>query len=157
MDVTALLIIGVALLVAITWFRGDSRRSAQRDLHDVFGVDPNARIERVDMGRGHGKSADKPLFADGLSGDPDVLFQHGRCWIVGEFKSATFRGHIRRRDYYQTTLYMGMVKTLHPRAEVEGRLVYANERRAVTFDPELYRTLLGDRAECLALLNGAGL
>lgn len=52
---------------------------------------------------------------------------------------------------------MGMLKKKHPTAEVEARLLYANERRTVAFDPDVYRKLQSQRAECLALLNEAGL
>lgn len=157
MDASTLVIIAAALLVGVLWFCVGRQRSARLDFHQVFGVEPEARLIQADMGRDHNLPENKVIFADGLSGKPDVVFQHDARLIVGEFKKAKVRGRIRRRDYYQVTLYMGMLQRKHPRAVIEGRIVYANERRDVEFDPQLYQELLGYRAECLALLNDAGL
>lgn len=157
MNLQTLGIIGVAVVIAFMWFVGSRQRSARRDFHQTFGVDPKARLVQADMGRDHNLSRKQIIIADGLSGKPDVLFKHCNRLIVGEFKQADVRGRIRRRDHYQVTLYMGMLQSKHPQAQVEGRLVYANERRTIEFDPALYRDVLSYRAECPALLNGAGL
>lgn len=156
MDVPTLIIIAIAILVSVLWFRAGRQRSARRDFQQKFGVEPEARVIQADMGRDHNLPDNKILFADGMSGKPDVVFKHHKRLIVGEFKKASIRGRVRRRDYYQITLYMGMLQRKHPRAEIEGRVLYANERRDVEFDPQLYQELLGHRAECLALLNEAG-
>lgn len=157
MDLQIIGIIGVAVVIAFLWYTGRRQRSARRDFHQTFGVDPKARLVQADMGRDHNLSGKQIIFADGLSGKPDVLFKHGNRRIVGELKQADVRGRIRRRDHYQITLYMGMQQSEHSQAQVEERLVYANERHTVEFDPALYRDVLSYRAECLALLNGAGL
>jgi hypothetical protein len=156
MNLQTLGIIGVAVVIAFMWFVGSRQRSARRDFRQTFGVDPKARLVQADMGRDHNLSG-QAIYADGLSGKPDALFKHGNRRIVGEFKQADVRGRIRRRDHYQITLYMGMLQSKHPQAQVEGRLVYANERHTVEFDRAPYRNLVSYRAECLALLNGAGL
>ncbi|MBH04118.1 MAG: hypothetical protein CMP08_08365 [Xanthomonadales bacterium] len=148
-------IIVVAVAIAIVWFRSDSWRSARRDFHKTFDV----RLEQADMGCEWPRSRYEP---DHLLGWPVgqalCAIQRGKpLHRISEYEKAHFRGQIRRRDHYQATLYMGMLKKKHPTANVEALLLYADERRTEAFDPDVYRKLPSQRAECLALLDEAGL
>lgn len=125
----------------------------RRDLQTLFDVPRDVPVRYADMGSGHGLKQ-KYIRADDLVGCPDALFIGRRRIVVGEYKMAR-RQKPRRRDRYQTVLYMGIMKARNPKCAVEGRLVYKNIVHRIDFDPDEYRYLLSGRHECRRILSQA--
>ena len=124
------------------------RRDRSQELCRRWGLDEAThRVISCDLGRGRSR---KPLLADGLAGNPDVLFRdtRQRRLIVGEAKSRNYRGTITPYERYQVTLYSGMVARLYCRP-VSAIILYGNDRRvALEFDEDLYRWLLARAPTC---------
>ena len=89
------------------------RRRYTNRLCRRWGLDPmRVRVIASDLGR---HRAAWSLRADGLVGNPDVLFRdraNGRP-IVGEAKSRHYKGSVTPYERYQVTLYLGMVERLY--------------------------------------------
>ncbi|MBO9471128.1 hypothetical protein J7355_13585 [Endozoicomonas sp. G2_2] len=152
---TAILIL--AVIFAASWLRRDARRDTTRQLRQRFGVSRRSQILARDVGPGGQANAHpRLLHADGMTGAPDVLFRDRKKLIAGEYKARRVKAGVRRRELYQITLYLGMLKSLYPAAKVEGRLVYHDCCKRVRFDPKLYAWLLTKRAGTLEILNQAG-
>ncbi len=123
----------------------------RRDLHALFDVPSDVPVRYADMGSGHGLKQ-KYIRADDLVGCPDALFIGRRRIVIGEYKMAR-RKTPRRRDRYQTLLYMGIMKSRNPKCAVEGRLVYKDIVHRINFDHEEYQYLLRGRHECRRILS----
>ena len=94
--------------------------------------------------------SDRALLADGLAGNPDVLFRdnRNRQVIVGEAKSRHFKRSVTPYERYQVTLYLGMAHRLY-RRPVTAIILYGNGRRVpLMFDEDLYRLLLAQIPTC---------
>lgn len=143
----ALLAVYVAAIVLIRVRQSGPRR----DLHELFDVPKDVPVRYADMGSGHGLKQ-KHIRADDLVGCTDALFIGRRRIVVGEYKMARGK-RPRRRDRYQTVLYMGIMKSRNPKCAVEGRLVYKDIVHRIDFDPEEYRYLLSGRRECRKILS----
>lgn len=88
------------------------------------------------------------LAACSMVGVADAIFADRSCsrFIVGEFKSRKFKGEVFPHEYYQTLLYIGMLKTLTGK-RVSGRLRYADAVIHVPFDQAVFDGLLRLRLE----------
>jgi hypothetical protein len=79
-----------------------------------------------------------------IVGAADAVFvsRRGRDGIVGEYKSRHHRGFIRRRERYQVTLYMGLLKRSRGLETVNAVIRYADRCVPVSFDEALFNDLL---------------
>ncbi len=116
------------------------RRRVSARICRRWGLDPDrVRVVASDLGR---HRATWSLRADGLVGNPDVLFRdrgNGRL-IVGEAKGRHYRGSV--------TLYLGMVERLY-RRPATAILLYGNGRLVrLDFDEGLYRRLVALIPRC---------
>ena len=148
---TALTIIAAAivtLLVVATPFYVRQRRRYSARICARWGLDPSTvRVLSSDLAS---HRSNKALLADGLAGNPDVLFRDGRTRqvIVGEAKSRHFKGTVTSYERYQVILYLGMVNRTY-RQPVKAILLYGNGRRVpLQFDENLYRHLLAQIPAC---------
>ena len=148
-----ILCIAAAFTAAWIWYRSAGKRNAKKRFTDRYRVSNRSTILDADTGRGHGGPDMRPMVADGLVGKPDAIFRNGRRITAGEYKNAQIGSRPRRRDLYQLTLYMGMLQSLHPSAQIDGRLVYNNRTLHIEFDQKLYKRLLGQRQPVLDLLR----
>ena len=146
--------IHVALAVAILVIAVSSialhlrrRRYAER-LCRRWGLDPaRVRVIASDLGR---HRATWSMRADGLVGNPDVIFRDraSRRLVVGEAKSRHCKGDVTPYERYQVTLYLGMAKRLY-RMPATAIILFGNGRRVpVEFDPALYERLLALLPAC---------
>ncbi len=124
------------------------RRRVSARICRRWGLDPDrVRVVASDLGR---HRATWSLRADGLVGNPDVLFRdrgNGRL-IVGEAKSRHHRGSVTPYERYQVTLYLGMVERLY-RRPATAVLLYGNGRLVrLDFDEGLYRRLVALIPRC---------
>ena len=113
-----------------------------------WGLDPaRVRVIASDLGR---HRATWSIRADGLVGNPDVIFRDrsARRLVVGEAKSRHCKGDITPYERYQVTLYLGMAKRFY-RMPASAIILFGNGRRVpVEFDPALYERLLALLPEC---------
>ena len=148
---TALSIIAAAiviLLVIATPFYVRQRRRYSARICARWGLDrATTRVISSDLAS---HRSNKALRADGLAGNPDVLFRdnRNRQVIVGEAKSRHFKGAVTPYERYQVTLYLGMAHRLY-RRPVTAIILYGNGRRVpMGFDKNLYRQLLAQIPAC---------
>lgn len=134
-ELAAVLLVTLAALWLFWPFR--SRKS---ELHDVFGVSGAYELHSADMGGRKGKY----IHARGVGGVPDALFvnQRMRRALVGEYKSRRHGGQVRSRERYQVVLYVGILKALHPKWEIEGVLAYSDGLVKVRHDAAEFEQLL---------------
>ena len=138
----------VTLLVVATPFYVRQRRRYSARICARWGLDPSTvRVLSSDLAS---HRSNKALLADGLVGNPDVLFRDNRTRqvIVGEAKSRHYKGSVTPYERYQVTLYLGMVHRLY-RRPVTAIILYGNGRRAqLEFDKNLYHQLLAQIPAC---------
>ena len=149
-DPVALAAIAAAALVVVaasSVLHINRRRQAAR-ICRRWGLDPGrVRVVASDLGR---HRASWSLRADGLAGNPDVIFRERatRHIIIGEAKSRHYRGSITPYELYQVTLYLGMASRIY-RQPAKAILLFGNGRRVpVEFDPAAYRHLLALLPHC---------
>lgn len=123
------------------------KAKAPHDIYRQFAL-PAAQwaIVSCDLGKGHPR---KRLGAFGVGGDPDAIFRSSRSGqiAVGEFKNRKYRGYVRRREYYQILMYIGLARETFNTTNVVGLLSFRDECIQVTFDEGIFRALIALRSE----------
>jgi hypothetical protein len=99
-----------------------------------------------DLGKGHPR---KTLSAFGVSGETDAIFRGNRTGqiVIGEFKNRMYKGFVRRREYYQVMLYIGLAREVFKQPNVVGVLSFRDECVQIPFDEPLFRALVAIRTE----------
>jgi hypothetical protein len=133
-------IIGTGLLIGLGWWL-IGVQSAQREVYEVFNVDPQRfRLVGSDLG------GRRPMYLrmGNLVGAPDAAFRSRRDkhGVIGEFKSRRYRGFIRRRERYQCILYMGMLKHCYRLHSVSAVLRFADQCVDIPYDEMLFNHLV---------------
>ena len=126
---------------------------APHDIHRKFGLQPGQwELVGSDLGKGHRR---KRLSAYGLAGEPDALFRGNSTGqiVVGEYKNRRHAGYVRRREFYQVIICIGLAREAFGTTNVVGVLVFKDARLQIAHDEELFRSLLGLRGECLASMK----
>lgn len=126
---------------------------APNDIHRKFGLQPGQwDLISSDLGKGHPR---KKLSAFGVAGEPDALFRGNSTGqiIVGEYKNRRHAGYVRRREFYQVILCIGLAREAFGASNVVGVLVFKDARLQIAHDEELFRSLLGMRGECLGSMK----
>ena len=143
----ALAVVVLVIAVSSIALHVRRRRYAER-ICRRWSLDPaRVRVIASDLGR---HRATWSMRADGLIGNPDVIFRdrNSRRLIVGEAKSRHFKGDVTPYERYQVTLYLGMAKRLY-RMPATAIILFGNGRRVpVEFDPALYERLLTLLPDC---------
>ncbi|MBM5458994.1 hypothetical protein H8F21_15610 [Pseudomonas sp. P66] len=123
------------------------KAKAPRDIYKQFSLPANQwTIVGTDLGKGHPR---KRLSALGVGGEPDAIFKGNRTGqiVVGEFKNRKYKGYVRRREYYQVILYIGLAREVFRASNVRGVLSFKDQCVQVPFDEALFQALIGIRAE----------
>ena len=92
-----------------------------------------------------GKAKSKCYLANRqVVGSPDVIFKHRlfNRYIIGESKGRLHYQHTRYYEYYQLTLYMGVLRENYKFTKVTGKLCYKDMLNDVSFDKRVYASLL---------------
>jgi hypothetical protein len=102
-----------------------------------------------DLGSGHPR---RRIYAMGVGGEPDAIFKVKRSGriIVGEFKNRKHKGVVRRREFYQVHLYMGLAAINFKTQDVVGLLAFNDQCIEIAYDHELFEALIGLRSEVLS-------
>lgn len=105
-----------------------------------------------DLGKGHPR---RRMGAFGIGGEPDAMFKAKRTGqiIVGEFKNRKHKGYVRRREYYQVTLYLGLAAVTFKTRNVVGLLAFNDQCIEVPYDHDLFEALVGLRGEVLTSMK----
>lgn len=131
------------------------RAKAPLDIYRQFSLSAAQwTILGTDLGKGH---PSKKLWAFGVAGEPDVIFRGTRTGqiAVGEFKNRNYKGYVRRREYYQVLLYIGLARVVYRENNVIGLLSYRDECIQIQFDEPVFKALVGIRTEVpISLKNG---
>lgn len=138
-------IIGVVILAIALYLYLKGR--APRDIHRQFSLPPGQwTILGSDLGKGHQR---QKLFAHGIAGEPDAIFKGNRTGqlLIGEFKNRNHKGYIRRREYYQVILYIGLARAMFGTPHVVGVLSFRDKCVDVPFNEEVFQALVGMRTE----------
>lgn len=123
------------------------RAKAPLDIFKQFSLSSTQwTIVGTDLGKGHPR---KRLSALGVGGEPDAIFRGKRTTqiVVGEFKNRKYQGYVRRREYYQVMLYIGLAREVYGVSNVVGLLSYRDECVKIPFDESLFRALIAIRVE----------
>ncbi|MGE8066139.1 hypothetical protein [Pseudomonas sp. NPDC089569] len=112
-------------------------------LHELVGSD---------LGRGHPR---RRIGALGVGGEPDAIFRVKRSGqiIIGEYKNRKYKGYVRRREFYQVTLYLGLAAINFKTQDVVGLLAYNDQCIEIAYDQELFEALIGLRREVLTSMH----
>lgn len=138
-------IIGVVTLAIALYLYLKGR--APRDIFRQFSLAPGQwTIVGSDLGKGQQR---QKLFAHGVAGEPDTIFKNTRTeqLLIGEFKNRNYKGYIRRREYYQIILYIGLAKAMYGTANVVGVLSFRDTCIDVPFNQDVFLALVAMRLE----------
>lgn len=127
---------------------------APNAIHAKFGLRPTEwSLISTDLGRGHARR--RRLYGFGVAGEPDAVFrgkQTGQL-VVGEYKNRLFKGYVRRREYYQVILYIGLTRNAYQSTNVVGVLSFKDTRVEIAHNEPLFRALIGMRGEVVDSLK----
>lgn len=132
------------------WLRNSSSGDG---LYEQLALSPKEyRIIGHDLA-GRGKAIQISAF--GIMGKPDVLVEHRRMkrLRVYDLKSRNYKGRMTNYEQFQMTLYMGILKTLHPGYEVEGFIRYRNQLVPVQYSHRLFLALKDLKTEALQSIS----
>lgn len=123
------------------------KAKAPNDIYRQFALPASQwKIVSSDLGKGQPR---KRLGAFGIGGEPDAIFRNARSSqiAVGEFKNRSYKGYVRRREYYQILLYIGLARETFNSTNVVGLLSFRDECIQVPFDEGVFRALIALRSE----------
>jgi len=91
----------------------------------------------------------------GIIGVPDAVFKHILLprYIVGELKGRKLNGHVRRYEYGQLMLYIGILKKKHFFSSVKGRLAYKDDIKYSDFEPRIFKEIISKKSAALKTIN----
>lgn len=137
----------LAVIAAIVLFYLVLKARAPLDIYRQFSLPASQwTILGTDLGKGHPR---KRLSALGVGGEPDAIFKGKRTGqiVIGEYKNRKHKGYVRRREYYQVILYIGLARQVFGESNVIGLLSFKDECVQVPFDEQLFRALVEIRTE----------
>lgn len=140
-----LILLGLALYVLL-------KRKAPAQIFQIFRL--NEALHELlasDLGSGHPR---RRIGALGIGGEPDAIFKvksSGQI-IIGEFKNRKHKGYVRRREFYQVQLYLGLAAINFKTQDVVGLLAFNDQCIEIPYDHELFDALVGLRSEVLTSL-----
>lgn len=129
------------------------QRQDPQGIYRKFGLKPGEwELLSSDLGKGHARSR---IGAYGVAGEPDALFRGARTGqvVVGEFKNRRYRGFVRRREFYQVILYVGLAREALGATNVVGILAFNDSCVEIAHDEQLFRALIALRGEVLGSLK----
>jgi hypothetical protein len=105
-----------------------------------------------DLGKGHPR---RRLGGFGLGGEPDAIFKGKRTGqiVVGEYKNRKHKGLVRRREFFQVQLYLGLIRESFGTQNVVGILAFNDGLVQIAYDHEVFLALVGLRGEVLTSLQ----
>lgn len=127
--------------------------TAPKQIYGLFGLrESDYELLSSDLGKGHPR---KRLGGHGLGGESDAIFRGKRTGqiVVGEFKNRKHKGLVRRREYYQVILYIGLARQTFGSQNVVGLLAFNDARVEIPFDANVFNALVGLRGEVLTSLS----
>lgn len=140
-----LIILGIILAAAALYLT--LKAKAPLDIYKQFSLSATQWvIIGTDLGTGHPR---KRLSALGIAGEPDAIFRGKRTGqiVIGEFKNRLYKGFVRRREYYQVMLYIGLAREAFKESNVVGLLSFRDGCVQIPFDEQLFRALVAIRTE----------
>lgn len=143
-----LAIVAAAVLLFLFWKKG-----APLEIAKVFGLDTaNHEIISSDLGQGHAR---KRLYGFNLAGEPDAILRSKRTGqiVIGEFKNRKYKGYVRRREYYQVILYIGLARLAFSTENVVAILAFNDARVEISFDQDVFNALKAMRNEVIISLS----
>lgn len=157
------LAVTLLLLVLFVWLRHSFSNkdlddhwvisSSGHSLYDQLAISSHEyRIIGHDLD-GRGKTIQISAF--GIMGKPDVVAEHRRKkrLRVYDLKSRNYRGQMTDYERFQMTLYIGILKALHPDFEVEGFIRYRDKLVRVFYSHQLFLSLIDLRSEAIRSIH----
>lgn len=129
------------------------KNSAPLEIAKVFGLDTaDFEIISSDLGKGHPR---KRLYGVNLVGEPDAILRGKRTGqiVICEFKNRKYKGYVRRREYYQVILYIGLARLAFCTENVVAVLAFNDARVEISFDQDVFNGLKAMRSEVITSLS----
>lgn len=92
----------------------------------------------------------------GINGIPDAVFKHCLLprYIVGELKGRKFgRAGMRKYEFGQLMLYIGILKKRYFFSSVKGRLSYKDKVLNVDYDKKIFSEIINMKPDALKIIN----
>jgi hypothetical protein len=118
--------------------------SSNLGIFKAFGISESDYVlVSSDLG---GRTNNVKLSYKGVVGQSDSIFKSRKAnyYLAGEFKGRKYKGRVRLYEYYQATLYAGIVAKTY-RSKCDPVIGYTNQTQVFKFDEKVFKALVNNR------------